>query len=128
MNWFTTHGVCTARRAAMADPMERQGVTRSVHHARRKNCRAAAHRRRWEIEQLVRKSQPGCFTAEGAENAEVEQENELISRNPRERVQQAALVLLQHISFFSASPCGLCGKTELCGLWHEDRRGSVNID
>jgi hypothetical protein len=31
-----THGVCTARQAGRADPMERQGVTRSMHHARRK--------------------------------------------------------------------------------------------
>jgi hypothetical protein len=45
MSRFATHGVCTARRAVIADPMERQGVTRSMHDARRKNCRAAAHRR-----------------------------------------------------------------------------------
>jgi len=36
MSSFVTHGACTARQAVMADPMERQGVTRSVHHARRK--------------------------------------------------------------------------------------------
>jgi hypothetical protein len=31
---FATHGVCTARQAVTADPMDRQGVTRPVHHAR----------------------------------------------------------------------------------------------
>jgi hypothetical protein len=36
MSRFATHGMCTARQAVMADPMERQGVRRSMHHARRK--------------------------------------------------------------------------------------------
>jgi len=35
-NRFATHGVCTARQTLIADPMERHGVTHSVHHARRK--------------------------------------------------------------------------------------------
>jgi hypothetical protein len=53
MNRSATHGARAARQAGMADLMERQGVTRSMHHARRK-----------------RLSRRGAFTAEKSEGLE----------------------------------------------------------
>jgi hypothetical protein len=46
---FATHGVCMRCKSEMADPTEREGVIRDVHHARRKNCRATA-RIQWIVD------------------------------------------------------------------------------
>jgi hypothetical protein len=69
MSKLATRGVCAARQAVMADPMERQGVTRSMHHARRKKLSRHGASAAGKSEELVRENQAGCFTAEGAENA-----------------------------------------------------------